>query len=225
MKIYEPSSALSPQSLSRYTRPMLYPDLETAEKEIEIAGTMNPGPWTAHSRNVGLDCALIAERIEGLDPEKARILGLMHDIGRRVGRVQERHMVAGYQFCMERGWSEQAKICISHAFMIKDAQATLGKWDVSQEEYEFVVRWLGEIEYDDYDRLVQLCDSLAIHSGFCLLEKRFVDVSLRYGVNEHVVPRWKAIFDLKDYFEKRGDFSIYDILPGIKENTFHGSAS
>lgn len=32
--------------------------------------------------------------------------------------------------------------------------------------------------YDDYDRLVQLCDSLALPSGFCLLEKRFVDVAL-----------------------------------------------
>ena len=25
--------------------------------------------------------------------------------------------------------------------------------------------------YDDYDRLVQLCDALAMPSGFCLLER------------------------------------------------------
>jgi len=85
-----------------------------------------------------------------------------------------------------------------------------------------VERFLETARYDDYDRLVQLCDSLAVATGFCLLEKRFVDVSLRYGVNDRVVDRWKAIFALMDYFENMIGCPVYDILPGVRENTFTG---
>ena len=74
--------------------------------------------------------------------------------------------------------------------------------------------------YDDYDRLVQLCDALALPSGFCLLEKRFVDVALRYGTPPATIPRWKKILELRRHFEEKTGGSIYALLPGIVENTF-----
>lgn len=43
--------------------------------------------------------------------------------------------------------------------------------------------------YDDYDYLVQLCDALALPTGFCLLEKRFVDVAIRYGTHPATIDR------------------------------------
>ncbi len=198
---------------------MQYPTIETAEKELALAARLNPGPWISHSKNVSEACKIIASK-SGLDADKARILGLLHDIGRRVGVCQERHMVEGYRYCAERGWLTQARICVTHAFMIRDIRATLGSWDVEPEGYALVKELLDTSEYDDYDRLVQLCDSLALAEGFCLLEKRFVDVSLRYGVNEYVVPRWKAIFSLKEYFEDKMGARIYDALPGVRETTF-----
>jgi hypothetical protein len=199
---------------------MLYPDKDTAEKELEIAGTMNPGPWTDHSRYAALACRNIAERVPGMNPDKAYITGLLHDIGRREGIMQERHMLEGYRFCAARGWTDTAKTCVTHSFPIHDIRSTLGKWDMPEADFRFIGEFLGSAEYDDYDRLIQLCDSLAIATGFCLLEKRFVDVCMRYGVNEHVVPRWKAIFGLKDYFERIIGSPIYDVLPGVRENTF-----
>ena len=74
--------------------------------------------------------------------------------------------------------------------------------------------------YDDYDRLVQLCDSLALPSGFCLLEKRFVDVALRYGTPPVMAERWRRILEIRDMFEKKINGSIYDLLPGVEGNTF-----
>lgn len=74
--------------------------------------------------------------------------------------------------------------------------------------------------YDDYDRLVQLCDSLALPSGFCLLEKRFVDVALRYGTPPVMAERWRRILEIRDMFEEKINGSIYDLLPGVEENTF-----
>lgn len=73
--------------------------------------------------------------------------------------------------------------------------------------------------YDDYDRLVQLGDALALPTGFCMLEKRFVDVTIRYGVHPATVDRWKKILEIKDLFEKEIGCSIYNLLPGVIENS------
>lgn len=40
-----------------------------------------------HSVNTGIAARSIADKIKGLDSEKAYILGILHDIGRRVGVV------------------------------------------------------------------------------------------------------------------------------------------
>ena len=58
-------------------------------------------------------------------------------------------------------------------------------------------------------------DSLALPDGFCLLETRFVDVALRYGVNQYTVEKWKTIFEIKEYFEDIMGKSIYEVL-GVK---------
>ena len=59
----------------------MYPKKEIALSELEIAGNMNPGPWTDHSKNVAKAASLIAEHCEGLDSEKAFVYGMLHDIG------------------------------------------------------------------------------------------------------------------------------------------------
>ena len=64
--------------------------------------------------------------------------------------------------------------------MLKDIKSSVGKWDVSEEDYNLASKIIEEAEYDDYDRLIQMCDSLALPDRFCLLETRFVDVALRY---------------------------------------------
>lgn len=196
------------------------PDRNRAEEELIWAGQQNPGAWVDHSRYVAMACENIAARCKTLDRERAYVLGLLHDIGRYPGRTSERHLVDGWRRCMEHGWEEAARICISHAFMIQDIDTSIGEFDVSPEDYQFMKEYIEKAVYNDYDSLVQLSDSLALPTGFCLLEKRFVDVTMRYGVHPATVPRWKRIFELKEYFEKQMGCSVYDVLPGVKENTF-----
>jgi hypothetical protein len=197
-----------------------YPSGEEAEKELSIAEQRNPGPWVRHSLNTGLAAKYIAQRCEGMNAEKAYVLGALHDIGRRVGIVSQKHILEGYHYCMSKGWKDAARICMTHSFMIQDIEADVGVWDVSADDYAFMKNYIETIEYDDYDRLFQLCDSLALANGFCLLEKRFVDVHRRYGTDEYTVPRWNAVFQIKEYFEEKMGCSIYDVLPNVKETTF-----
>jgi hypothetical protein len=197
-----------------------YPDPETADRELRLSGPLNPGPWVEHSHNTGLACRYIAARHPELDADKAYALGVLHDIGRRVGIVTTRHGLEGYRYALSQGWDEVARICLTHSYVLHHVESEIGAWDVTPEEQDFMARYIAAAEYDDYDRLLQLCDCLALASGFCLLEKRLVDVARRYGVNAYTVARWDAVFDIKRQFEARLGCSIYDVLPGVKENSF-----
>jgi hypothetical protein len=85
---------------------------------------------------------------------------------------------------------------------------------------KFIADFLASIELSEYDLLIQLCDSISLPSGFCLLEKRIVDVAMRYGVNDKSVSSWQARFQTKDMFERAMGRSIYQVLPGIIQGTF-----
>ena len=191
-----------------------------AEMELKRAGELNPGKWTDHSRFVAFACKNIAAQCSDLSAEKAYCFGLLHDIGRHAGVTSEKHLIDGYRFCIQRGWKKAAQICISHAFMIQDIKTSIGTFDVSEDDYSFMKSFLENAVYDDYYRLVQLCDALALPTGFCLLEKRFVDVTIRYGIHPATVDRWKKILEIKEQFERKINGSIYELLPGVIENSF-----
>jgi len=196
------------------------PNLEEANIMLKEAEKLNPGPWVQHSLYVGQAAKLIAENYEDMDPEVAYIVGMLHDIGRRYGVTNMRHSLDGYNYAVEKGYDLLGKICLTHSFPTKDIEEAFGKWDCNKDEYEFVKKYLDSIELDDYDKLIQLCDALALPEGFTLMEKRMIDVALRHGVHQHIIPKWKATFEIKDYFEKRMGKSIYSVLPGVVENTF-----
>ena len=190
-----------------------------AENALAQAERANPGPWADHSCYVALACQNIASRCPSLDADLAYIYGLLHDIGRYAGVTSERHLIDGYRYCMERGWEKAAQICISHAFMVKDISSSIGVFDMPPEDKAFMADYVKHAVYDDYDYLVQLCDALALPTGFCLLEKRFVDVAIRYGTHPATVDRWKAVLAIKARFEAAIGGSIYDCLPGAVENS------
>jgi HD superfamily phosphodiesterase len=196
------------------------PTIQEAEVFLEEAGRLNPGPWVEHSIYAGKAAQLIAQHCGDLDSDTALVLGMLHDIGRRFGVTGMRHVLDGYNFLMSKGFYKAAKICITHSFDGKDIKFSFGKWDCTDVEYEFVKQYLENAEYDDYDRLIQLCDALAFIDGYYLIEKRMVEAALRHGINEYTMLKWKATLEIKDYFESKIGRSVYSILPGVVENTF-----
>ena len=196
------------------------PDLEEAKLILDEGSKLNPGPWREHSIYVGKAAELIAKEDKELDGNIALSLGMLHDIGRRYGVTSMRHSIDGYKFAIEKGYNLLARICITHSFPFKNIDAVFGKWDCSEEEYQFVKDYLDNIDLSAYDKLIQLCDALALPTGYCLMEKRMLDVAMRHGVNEYTIEKWKATFEIQKYFEERIGKSIYSILPNVVENTF-----
>jgi len=196
------------------------PTLKEARAFLSEGQARNPGAWVDHSIVVARAAEAISTYHPDLDPYDAYIMGLLHDIGRREGVTGMRHILDGYRFLEEKGFEDAARVCLTHSFPIRDVRAALGRWDCSEEELQFVKDTLARVAYNDYDRLLQLCDALALPSGFCLIEKRLVDAALRHGINEYILPKWRATLEIQRAFEETIGRSIYSVLPGVMENTF-----
>ncbi|MCB8943373.1 MAG: HD domain-containing protein [Ardenticatenaceae bacterium] len=199
---------------------MKIPTRTQAEQLLQEGGQRNPGPWIDHSLYVARAAAQIAARHPHLDADTAYILGCLHDIGRREGITQLRHILDGYNFLMPLHFDDAARICLTHSFPTQNISEAFGEWDGTPEEHAFVAHYLQQITYTPYDRLLQLCDALALPTGFCALEKRFIHVVMRYGFNEFTLAKWRATYMIQADFEAIIGCSIYSILPGVMENTF-----
>ncbi len=196
---------------------MSFPTKNEALEELYLAEKLNPGKWVYHSEKVAEVCEKIAQKC-GLDVDKAYIFGLLHDIGRRVGICGQYHIYAGYVYCMNKGWNEVAKISLTHSYMLNDANIGCSVYDGSDEEWKFIEEYIRNIKYDEYDMLVQLADSMVSGDGICTIERRMVDVAMRYGIMPEMLKKWLKIFDLKRYFDAKCGQSVYDLFPEVKEN-------
>lgn len=121
---------------------------------------------------------------------------------------------------MSIGQEEIACICLTHSFPIKDVNTFSGKYDCSPEQMGFLERLIANTVYDDYDRLIQLCDGLSLPNGACIVEKRLLDVALRHGLHDFTIDKWKSYLNLKKYFDELCGCSIYTLLPNVMENSF-----
>lgn len=200
------------------------PTRAQAEQILLESEAANPGPWVGHSRAAARAAEAIASAITAqlpeMDPDAAYILGLLHDIGRREGVSDMCHIIDGYRWFTSAGFTDCARISLTHSFPLKDVRTMQDNWDGTSEDMDFIGRYLDGITYTPYDHLIQLCDALSLPNGNCLIEKRMVDVALRRGINAYTLPKWRAFFDIQREFETRMGKSIYACLPGVVENTF-----
>ncbi len=189
-----------------------------AKQALREAGQRNPGPWIGHSESVAQNAKLIAQRC-GLDVQKAYVMGLLHDIGRREGVSGIKHIFDGYAYMLEMGEKEIARICLTHSFPLKDVQTYIGAYDCTEEQLAFLRDFLEHTEQDDYDRLIQLCDAISLPEGACIMEKRLMDVALRHGLPEFSLDKWRAFLALKQYFDDKCGCNLYEFLPNVFKNS------
>lgn len=181
---------------------MKLPTVTQAEKLLDEAEKLNSG----------LCARAIAEKCENLNPDIAYILGLLHDIGRREGITDMKHIIDGYRFMKAMAHDDCARICLTHSFPYKNINSYNGQNDCNKDDTEFIAEYLKNTVYDDYDRLIQLCDAVSFPNGPTYIEKRLVDVVLRRGFNDLTIPKWKAFLELKDYFDQKTNTDIYSLI-------------
>mgnify|MGYP003424028601 FL=1 len=187
----------------------MFPSVEEAEKILSESVPLNPGPWGNHCRLVA-HCAKSIAAACGLNAEKAYVCGLLHDIGRRFGVRHLGHVSDGYSYMMSLGFDEVAKICLTHSFSSNNTDDYIGKFDTTEDELKLIQEKLKDIEFDDYDRLIQLCDSLATGEAIMKIEDRMNDVKNRYGF--YPKSKWNKNLEIKAYFEQKIGKDIYSVI-------------
>lgn len=188
-----------------------YPDKARARQLLLEAEEINPGPWADHGR-VAAQCAQRIAQACGMDGEKAYVLGLLHDIGRRFLVRDLGHIYNGYQYMTRLGFGAAARICLSHSFATQNLDDYIGQFDIPLDETARVRLLLDDMVFDDMDRLIQLCDALAGSGGVVDMEERMADVKRRYG--RYSQEKWDKNLALKRYFERKAGRSMEEILGG-----------
>lgn len=187
----------------------MYPTKEKAMQILHEGKILNNGPWIEHSIYVAKIASIIAKHCK-MNEEKAFVFGLLHDIGRRYGDASIAHALYGYLYLSPMGYEESAKICLTHSFNTKNTNDYHGKIDVKNDTLNRIQSALDEIEYDDYDRLIQLSDSLATETGLIDQEERMNQLELQYG--NYPINRRLKNRELKKYFENKLKQNIYKLL-------------
>lgn len=187
--------------------------LPTREEALELlaeAEKCNPGAWGNHSRIAARCAEKIARECNDLDSDKAYILGLLHDIGRKFGVRHLGHVSDGYSYMHSLGYDEAAKVCLTHSFNKLTTDVYIGKFDTTDEELRLIQDNLKTVVIDEYDKLIQLCDSIAGSEGVLDIEERMNDVKRRYG--SYPQEKWDNNLKLKRYFEEKMGKDIYTVV-------------
>lgn len=169
--------------------------------------------YISHTTGVAESAYKIAQKCN-LDPEKAYILGLLHDYGKIQNEVHtgKTHFIVGYDEMMNKGFDGVANICLSHSFPSKDFSFS-NYISYNIKDLERAKRILSEREYDDYDRLIQLCDMFFEGINRVSYQERIDGICKRYNLTKEQV---KDLEDgakaNKEYFDNLCNQDIYEIL-------------
>ncbi len=166
--------------------------------------------WDRHCINVGdtaYRLALELKKYTAIDPERVRLMGLVHDFGRSVSQDPYRHAYEGHKMMMALNEPELARVCVCHS------NGTYRPEDIAEyglKPEDFFVRTMEE-------KLVFIADNLESHGRIIRQKERLAETIERYKINNpEFVPVLYQKFQEFDDFDseirsicKKG---IYDIL-------------
>ena len=170
-----------------------------------------------HVFNVARIAENIARNSNGrLDPDTAYSLGLLHDIG----RIKDEsffiffHGVEGFNYLAEHGYPDLAPICLTHGFISKD---------IIQSDYPTyrpklfakVKEYLSEIEYNDYDRIIQLADLFSRGKQIMSIHDRLEKNKSFYHIKN--LSYEQQAYDLRDYINNKYSIDTEQLV----QNMFH----
>ncbi|MBS4772749.1 MAG: HD domain-containing protein [Proteobacteria bacterium] len=199
-----------------------YPTLEVAQK-IWLAGydyRCATTPYTErdeylfHSKGVARAAQTIAAHTFDMDAQKSYILGLLHDYGRKYDEraTGKFHSRSGYEELNAMGYPLAARICLTHTFPRRDFKDE-DYLSYPPEWLDWARKELNGVVYDDYDRLIQLCDMFFEGLQMVDFESRFTGIVRRYNLPRRLLDvLMENALRLRGYFEDKTGQDIYQLL-------------
>ena len=162
----------------------------------------NTSSWINHSINAALVTYNLANML-GLDSNYAFIYGLLHDYGRKYVHSFE-HVIKGFEALIDMGYESESKACLIHSFINASRYCLMEVADSSfyldennkerfndSSKMDDLCLILGNTNYTDYDRILNIADLMATFSGIVSSKDRIKDIITRRN-NLEEAPNWKC---------------------------------
>ncbi|MBQ8482536.1 MAG: HD domain-containing protein [Alphaproteobacteria bacterium] len=168
-----------------------------------------------HVFNVAKIAESIAKNSDGrLNPDTAYCLGLLHDIGRIKDETVTKvpHGIEGFNYLAEHGYPDLAPICLTHGFISKDIQKS-DYPTYRPKLFKRVKEYLSELEYNDYDRIVQLADLFSRGKQIMSIHDRLEKNKSFYHIKN--LSYEKQAYDLRDYINGKYGIDTEQLVQNI----------
>ena len=188
----------------------------TSEKALEMLndakGKTITDLWITHSICVGNTASIIAKELN-LDVDYAKTLGYIHDYGKVVGDFSK-HDINGFNYLKDLGYDEEYySICLTHGYLNNDVMCAAGG---IPEDIPFRTEYIKTHKCSIYEKLICLCDLMCTQEMIGI-DKRLIDVIIRYGAYSNTQYHVKETYKLKEYFDNLLGYNLYKLFPDIEK--------
>ena len=192
-------------------------------KSYDISKGRDPKTWFMYHNHIYGSAYMakkIAERTGAVNPDKAFILALLHDVGRLHEEHEKTfHGLIGYRKFKDID-EDVARISLTHMFpwnKVYDYECVKHLFFGKKDEYEFTKNYMKNNELTETDKLIQLSDSIANAFGFVTIEQRNDEYAKRHG---HPIPieALKDMLSLKKHYDEKLGVDIYSLFDEIPQN-------
>lgn len=164
--------------------------------------------WITHSICVANTASIIAKELN-LDVEYAKTLGYIHDYGKAVGDFSK-HDMNGFNYLKDLGYDEEYySICLTHGYLNNDVMCAAGG---IPEDIPFRAEYIKNHKYSIYEKLICLCDLMCAQEVIGI-DKRLIDIIIRYGAYSNTQYHVKEVYKLKKYFDDLLGYNLYNLFP------------
>lgn len=194
----------------------IFEDLSQQTDALDIELGKEPQISRKHFLAVAHCAQTIAVQIKSLDPQKAYILGLLHDCGQPEENRDRNnfHGISGYHKMLALGYDDVACICLTHSFPEHDFKPE--RFSYAYPEMVRCRRLIDNLAYNDYDLLIQYSDMLCRGYTITDLKSRIAYIINTYKINmSDARLRYKVMLKIKRYFDRLCGCDTYQLL-GIK---------
>ena len=155
-----------------------------------LDGKINTSSWISHSLFEGRLCSQLALK-DGLNPETAQKIGILHDYGRKYTHSFE-HVIVGFEKLIDLGWNAEAIACLTHSFVngnrcannepaedgfyVDDAGSP--QWEENTVKDD-ITKFLENYQYNEYDNILTIADLMATDKGIVSPFDRIEDIATR----------------------------------------------
>lgn len=164
--------------------------------------------WITHSICVANTASVIAKELN-LDVDYAKTLGYIHDYGKAIGDFSK-HDMNGFNYLKDLGYDEEYySICLTHGYLNNDVMCAAGG---IPRDIPFRTEYIKNHKCSIYEKLICLCDLMCAQEVIGI-DKRLIDIIIRYGAYSNTQYHVKEVYKLKKYFDDLLGYNLYNLFP------------